>query len=168
MVRKYTQCLECFAALLCVVLGKEARLFLIIQLLLLRPIVCFVQLPSPLLLPSPVAKTSSLSHTTSTGLAPTRAEELLTSQLWPLDMLTVDDLCWCRCYVKSAPLRPHSAGAHLDCTQAGKTHRAALYHHRHTHAVKPLHHRDLMQLLETFLRREFKSNFVFLSFSFLW
>lgn len=56
-----------------------------------------------------------------TGLAPTRAEELLTFQLWPLDMLTVDDLCWCRCYVKSAPLRPHSAGAHLDCTQAGKT-----------------------------------------------
>ncbi|KAF3690887.1 E3 ubiquitin-protein ligase RNF220 [Channa argus] len=32
--------------------------------------------------------------------------------------LNVDDLCWCRCYVKSAPLRPHSAGAHLDCTQA--------------------------------------------------
>lgn len=47
-------------------------------------------------------------------------------QLWPLDMLTVDDLCWCRCYVKSAPLRPHSAGAHLDCTQAGKTHQEAL------------------------------------------
>lgn len=47
-------------------------------------------------------------------------------QLWPLDMLTVDDLCWCRCYVKSAPLRPHSAGAHLGCTQAGKTHREAL------------------------------------------
>ncbi|XP_035769053.1 E3 ubiquitin-protein ligase RNF220 [Neolamprologus brichardi] len=33
--------------------------------------------------------------------------------------LNVDDLCWCRCYVKSAPLRPHSAGAHLDCAQAG-------------------------------------------------
>ncbi|XP_030583420.1 E3 ubiquitin-protein ligase RNF220 [Archocentrus centrarchus] len=32
--------------------------------------------------------------------------------------LNVDDLCWCRCYVKSAPLRPHSAGAHLDCAQA--------------------------------------------------
>ncbi|KAK7889486.1 hypothetical protein WMY93_025046 [Mugilogobius chulae] len=32
--------------------------------------------------------------------------------------LNVDDLCWCRCYVKSAPMRPHSAGAHLDCTQA--------------------------------------------------
>ncbi|XP_075878924.1 E3 ubiquitin-protein ligase Rnf220 isoform X2 [Nelusetta ayraudi] len=32
--------------------------------------------------------------------------------------LNVDDLCWCRCYVKSAPLRPHCAGAHLDCTQA--------------------------------------------------
>ncbi|XP_041862462.1 E3 ubiquitin-protein ligase RNF220 isoform X1 [Melanotaenia boesemani] len=32
--------------------------------------------------------------------------------------LNVDDLCWCRCYVKSNPLRPHSAGAHLDCTQA--------------------------------------------------
>ncbi|XP_077572647.1 E3 ubiquitin-protein ligase RNF220 isoform X1 [Stigmatopora nigra] len=32
--------------------------------------------------------------------------------------LNVEDLCWCRCYVKSAPLRPHSAGAHLDCTQA--------------------------------------------------
>ncbi|XP_023809899.1 E3 ubiquitin-protein ligase RNF220-like isoform X2 [Oryzias latipes] len=32
--------------------------------------------------------------------------------------LNVDDLCWCRCYVKSGPLRPHSAGAHLDCTQA--------------------------------------------------
>uniref|UniRef100_A0A1A8QKB8 E3 ubiquitin-protein ligase RNF220 n=2 Tax=Nothobranchius rachovii TaxID=451742 RepID=A0A1A8QKB8_9TELE len=32
--------------------------------------------------------------------------------------LNVDDLCWCRCYVKSAPLRPHSAGAHLECTQA--------------------------------------------------
>ncbi|CAG5864580.1 unnamed protein product [Menidia menidia] len=32
--------------------------------------------------------------------------------------LNVDDLCWCRCYVKSAPLRPHSAGAHLDCIQA--------------------------------------------------
>ncbi|XP_067368123.1 E3 ubiquitin-protein ligase RNF220 isoform X1 [Channa argus] len=32
--------------------------------------------------------------------------------------LNVDDRCWCRCYVKSAPLRPHSAGAHLDCTQA--------------------------------------------------
>lgn len=64
--------------------------------------------------------------TSSTGLAPTRAEELLTFQLWPLDMLTVDDLCWCRCYVKSAPLRPHSAGAHLDCTQAGKTHPEAL------------------------------------------
>lgn len=47
-------------------------------------------------------------------------------QLWPLDMLTVDDLCWCRCYVKSAPLRPHCAGAHLDCTQAGKMHREAL------------------------------------------
>lgn len=47
-------------------------------------------------------------------------------QLWPLDMLTVDDLCWCRCYVKSAPLRPHSAGAHLDCTQAGKMHPEAL------------------------------------------
>ncbi|XP_037530558.1 E3 ubiquitin-protein ligase RNF220 [Nematolebias whitei] len=31
--------------------------------------------------------------------------------------LNVDDLCWCRCYVKSALLRPHSAGAHLDCTQ---------------------------------------------------
>ncbi|XP_013855925.1 E3 ubiquitin-protein ligase RNF220 [Austrofundulus limnaeus] len=31
--------------------------------------------------------------------------------------LNVDDLCWCRCYVKSAQLRPHSAGAHLDCTQ---------------------------------------------------
>ncbi|MED6294387.1 hypothetical protein CHARACLAT_020573, partial [Characodon lateralis] len=31
--------------------------------------------------------------------------------------LNVDDLCWCRCYVKSTPLRPHSAGAHLDCTQ---------------------------------------------------
>uniref|UniRef100_A0AAV2KX68 E3 ubiquitin-protein ligase RNF220 n=1 Tax=Knipowitschia caucasica TaxID=637954 RepID=A0AAV2KX68_KNICA len=31
--------------------------------------------------------------------------------------LNVDDLCWCRCYVK-APMRPHSAGAHLDCTQA--------------------------------------------------
>ncbi|KAM9386064.1 E3 ubiquitin-protein ligase RNF220 [Pholidichthys leucotaenia] len=35
--------------------------------------------------------------------------------------LNVDDLCWCRCYVKSAPLRPHSAGAHLDCTQAVRT-----------------------------------------------
>ncbi|XP_077440366.1 E3 ubiquitin-protein ligase RNF220 isoform X1 [Vanacampus margaritifer] len=34
--------------------------------------------------------------------------------------LNVDDLCWCRCYVKSAPLRPHSAGAHLDCAQAVK------------------------------------------------
>ncbi|XP_034386908.1 E3 ubiquitin-protein ligase RNF220 [Cyclopterus lumpus] len=34
--------------------------------------------------------------------------------------LNVDDLCWCRCYVKSAPLRPHSAGAHLDCTQAAR------------------------------------------------
>ncbi|KAK5870280.1 hypothetical protein PBY51_024932 [Eleginops maclovinus] len=34
--------------------------------------------------------------------------------------LNVDDLCWCRCYVKSAPLRPHSAGAHLDCIQAVK------------------------------------------------
>ncbi|XP_061538949.1 E3 ubiquitin-protein ligase RNF220 isoform X1 [Phycodurus eques] len=32
--------------------------------------------------------------------------------------LNVDDLCWCRCYVKSAPLRSHSAGAQLDCTQA--------------------------------------------------
>uniref|UniRef100_A0A8C6U3I4 E3 ubiquitin-protein ligase RNF220 n=1 Tax=Neogobius melanostomus TaxID=47308 RepID=A0A8C6U3I4_9GOBI len=32
--------------------------------------------------------------------------------------LNVDDLCWCRCYVKTAPMRPHSAGAHLDCTQA--------------------------------------------------
>ncbi|KAM4548225.1 E3 ubiquitin-protein ligase RNF220 [Odontesthes bonariensis] len=32
--------------------------------------------------------------------------------------LNVDDLCWCRCYVKSTPLRPHSAGAHLDCSQA--------------------------------------------------
>ncbi|XP_029684666.1 E3 ubiquitin-protein ligase RNF220 isoform X3 [Takifugu rubripes] len=31
--------------------------------------------------------------------------------------LNVDDLCWCRCYVKSAPLRPHSAGAHVDCIQ---------------------------------------------------
>lgn len=66
-------------------------------------------------------------HTISTGLAPTRAEELLTFQLWPLDMLTVDDLCWCRCYVKTAPLRPHSAGSHLDCTQAGKTHWEALF-----------------------------------------
>ncbi|KAJ4921217.1 hypothetical protein JOQ06_019475, partial [Pogonophryne albipinna] len=34
--------------------------------------------------------------------------------------LNVDDLCWCRCYVKSAPLRPHSAGAHLDCIRAVK------------------------------------------------
>ncbi|XP_056133679.1 E3 ubiquitin-protein ligase Rnf220 [Lampris incognitus] len=34
--------------------------------------------------------------------------------------LNVDDLCWCRCYVKSAPLRPHSAGAHLDCLQAAR------------------------------------------------
>ena len=72
--------------------------------------------------PASCADISSFSHTISTGLAPTRAEELLTSQLWPLDMLTVDDLCWCRCYVKSGPLRPHSAGAHLDCTQAGKKH----------------------------------------------
>ncbi|XP_028300621.1 E3 ubiquitin-protein ligase RNF220 isoform X2 [Gouania willdenowi] len=31
--------------------------------------------------------------------------------------LNVDDLCWCRCYVKSGPIRPHSAGAHLDCKQ---------------------------------------------------
>lgn len=80
--------------------------------------------------PTPSPLTSGryhpFSHNISTGLAPTRAEELLTLQLWPLDMLTVDDLCWCRCYVKSATLRPHSAGAHLDCTQAGKTHREAL------------------------------------------
>lgn len=78
---------------------------------------------------------NSFSYRISTGLAPTRAEELLTPpfQLWPLDMLTVDDLCWCRCYVKSAPLRPHSAGAHLDCTQAGKMHREALlFLHSHS------------------------------------
>lgn len=72
--------------------------------------------------PSPVfSAITHIARSVCVGLAPTRAEELLTFQLWPLDMLTVDDLCWCRCYVKSAPLRPHSAGAHLDCTQAGKT-----------------------------------------------
>lgn len=79
--------------------------------------------PTP---PSPVVEISPFSHTISTGLAPTRAEELLTFKPWPFDMLTVDDLCWCRCYVKSAPSRPHSAGAHLDCTQAGKTLKEAL------------------------------------------
>lgn len=73
------------------------------------------------------------SHTISAGLAPPRAEELLTFKLWPLDMLTVDDLCWCRCYVKSAPLRPHSAGAHLDCAQAGKKHWEAFFTEDSTH-----------------------------------
>nr|XP_061832183.1 E3 ubiquitin-protein ligase RNF220-like [Nerophis lumbriciformis] len=32
--------------------------------------------------------------------------------------LNVEDLCWCRCYVTPAPLRPHGAGVHLDCTRA--------------------------------------------------
>ncbi|KAG7230722.1 hypothetical protein INR49_019535 [Caranx melampygus] len=36
----------------------------------------------------------------------------------PLDQLRTPTLTDTRCYVKSAPLRPHSAGAHLDCTQA--------------------------------------------------
>lgn len=92
---------------------------------LMRPVMCFVHHHPPL--PHQSFRYHPFSHHISTGLAPTRAEELLTFELWPLDMLTVDDLCWCRCYVKSAPLRPHSAGAHLDCTQAGKTHREALF-----------------------------------------
>ncbi|XP_061740026.1 E3 ubiquitin-protein ligase RNF220-like [Nerophis ophidion] len=32
--------------------------------------------------------------------------------------LNVEELCWCRCYVTPAPLRPHGAGVHLDCTPA--------------------------------------------------
>lgn len=95
---------------------------------LMRPVMCFSPPQRPPF--ASCADISSFSHTISTGLAPTRAEELLTSQLWPLDMLTVDDLCWCRCYVKSGPLRPHSAGAHLDCTQAGKKHWETLFSFR--------------------------------------
>ncbi|KAF3834768.1 hypothetical protein F7725_027326 [Dissostichus mawsoni] len=38
----------------------------------------------------------------------------------PLEHLRTSTLTDTRCYVKSAPLRPHSAGAHLDCIRAVK------------------------------------------------
>lgn len=53
----------------------------------------------------------------SLDLAPTRAEDLLTLDL--LDMLTVDDLCWCRRYakesVKNAPLGLHNGAPLAPC-----------------------------------------------------